>query len=64
MKYKTPWKQGTLNKKFWNEVFIGRKIKSLSWGKDGVHSLVLDNGEEVFGVNNTFGIETPTVERK
>lgn len=57
-KYKTPWKEFDLNKDFWTEVLVGRKVVSFGPGEKKVkiggdpHSflteMVLDSGETVW----------------
>lgn len=48
IKYKTKWKEKSLNKSFWKEVLVGRTISKLKFGKEGLTSIILDNGEELF----------------
>jgi hypothetical protein len=47
-KYKAIWKEHSLNKAFWNEVLVGRKIVKLNFNKNGLASLVLDSKEIVY----------------
>lgn len=62
--YKAVWKEFDLNKSFWEEVFIGRKIVSLIWKNEGsepgggVGGVVLDSGERVYFHNNTCCIRS------
>lgn len=48
MAYKSKWKQYSLNKTFWKEVLVGKKIKNISFNKDGIKYILLDSGEKVF----------------
>lgn len=45
--YKNKWIEGKLNKKFWREVLVGRKIVSILWTKEEMTGFILDNGEVV-----------------
>jgi len=54
MKYKTEWKPNELNKEFWDEVLIGRKIESVEYipmpydeGNERIGFLILDSGERI-----------------
>ncbi len=57
-KYKAPWKEFDLNKDFWKEVFIGRKVESFGPGEKKVKisgnpaafltEMLLDSGEQVW----------------
>ena len=48
MKYNNEWKTNSLNKPFWNEVLLGRKITKIAYSKDGIKYILLDSGEKVF----------------
>lgn len=48
MAYKTKWKINSLNKSFWNEVLVGRKIKKISFNKNGLKYILLDSGEKIY----------------
>jgi hypothetical protein len=48
VKYKAEWKEQELNKEFWEEVLVGKKITSIDWGKDRIHGLKLDSGETIY----------------
>jgi len=47
LKYKTKWKSGSLNKRFWCEVLQGKTITSLKFDDEGIYSFTLDSGQEV-----------------
>lgn len=47
-KYKAKWKENSMNKSFWKEVLVGRKIKSIRFDKKGISALILDSKEVVF----------------
>lgn len=47
LRYKSKWKSFSLNKKFWREVFLNRKIVGIKWDDFGIKSLILDNGEKI-----------------
>lgn len=51
-KYKSEWKEFSMNKDFWNEVLLGRTIKEVMFDEDGISSIVLDNDENLFVVKN------------
>jgi hypothetical protein len=55
--YKNKWQPNSLNKEFWEEVLVGRKIKSLNLDTTGIKSFVLDNDEIIYvdGVTNGYG---------
>lgn len=46
--YKEIWERNSLNENFWVEVLCNKNIKELKFGEDGLVSLLLDNGEEIF----------------
>ena len=48
MAYKAKWKVNSLNKSFWTEVLVGRKIKNIAFNKTGIKYILLDSGEKVF----------------
>jgi hypothetical protein len=48
IKYNKKWRTNSLNKPFWKEVFEGRTITKVHFDKEGISSLTLDNGEEIF----------------
>lgn len=48
MAYKAKWKINSLNKPFWNEVLVGKKIKKISFNRDGIKYILLDSGEKIF----------------
>jgi hypothetical protein len=54
MKYKTKWKVNSLNKAFWKEVLVNRKIVDLKFNKYGLSSIHLDNGEVLFTTDYYF----------
>jgi hypothetical protein len=54
-KYKSEWKAFELNQAFWEEVLVGRTIKSLRWDDTGIKALVLDSGEEILLVGQASG---------
>jgi len=54
IKHKTKWIQGSLNKKYWGEVLMGRTIVSLCWDKEKMTGFILDNGEWV-GITTSMG---------
>jgi hypothetical protein len=61
-KYKSEWKPFSLNQDFWKEVLVNRTIVDVVFDDEGIHNLVLDNGEKLFVVKNenskaTFCIE-------
>ncbi len=37
-----------MNKEFWKEVLEGRTISEVKFDDDGIGSLTLDSGEEIF----------------
>ena len=47
-KYKAKWKENCLNKSFWKEVLVGRKIVKINFDKHGLSSLVLDSKEIIY----------------
>lgn len=47
-KYKSKWKPHNLNIEFWDEVLLGKTIMEVNYNTEGVKSVVLDNGEEIF----------------
>jgi hypothetical protein len=58
MKYKSEWKPNELNKEFWSEVLVGRKIESVEYvsmpydeGNERIGFFNLDSGERV-GINS------------
>lgn len=53
--YRAKWKPFSLNKKYWNEVLLGRTIKKVEYDKEGVHALVFDNGEKLFPIREVQG---------
>ena len=46
--YKEIWERNSLNENFWVEVLCNKNIKELKFGEDGLVSLLLDHGEEIF----------------
>jgi len=47
VKYKNEWKPNSLNKEFWGEVLVGHKITDIRFDNKGIHSFVLENGQQV-----------------
>jgi hypothetical protein len=70
-KYKAPWKEFDLNKDFWSEVFVGRKVVSFGPGEKAVkvggdqtdsmflREMLLDSGERVWLSHGVTG-DDPT----
>lgn len=61
-KYKSEWKEFSLNKDFWKEVLVNRTIVDVVFDDEGIKHLLFDNGEKLFVIkseNNkaTFCIE-------
>jgi len=47
MIYTSKFVSGSLNKPFWKEVLIGRRIVSLAWNRNKIKSMQLDSGQIV-----------------
>lgn len=54
-KYKSEWKEFSMNKDFWNEVLLGRTIKDVVFNEEGIESIVFDNDEKLFVWTNENG---------
>ncbi len=52
--YKAPFRPGSLNKAFWNEVLLGRRIVKVTWGKNGIKAIVFDDGQKLLVMKNEF----------
>lgn len=52
VKYKNEWKEYSINKDFWKEVLVGRKITDVVFDDEGITSFHLDSGEETFLLKN------------
>lgn len=47
-RYKNEWKENSLNKEFWEEVFVGRTIDELLFDDNGLSAIVLDDRQIIY----------------
>lgn len=55
IKYKNKYIPNRLNKAFWKEVLVGRKIKKITFDKIGIKTIHLDSGEVLYFIKADGG---------